>query len=225
MPERNIGRKEQAEIDFWDGHHWRDNCAWRDHVRHLVLHESESQYRNSFDRIKQLITSGQGYPVKRLENGESFSFANFPLGSILRIEYDASYFGGDRHGEKVWGIVDQAREFMSRNDEQFDVLLGFVEDKLKASDAPILGRRSFIDSGSPATVGQVNHFRESGEFAFGLIKIRYPVPLLDILTGVDQSLFRYNSVEVWAAGLGVRRPVVNPKSLLERMRRVQPQGI
>ena len=224
MPERKIGQKEQAEIDFWDGHHWRDNCAWSDNVRHLVLHGSVSQYENSFDSVKQLITSGQGYPVKRLETGEGFSFADFPLGSILRIEYDASYFGGDRHGEKVWGIVDQVREFMSHNDEQFDCFLGFVEDKLKARDAPILGRRMFIGSGSPATVGQVNHFRGSGEFAFG-IKVRYPMPLLDIFTGVDQSLFRYNSVEVWAAGLGVRRPVVNPKSLLERMRRVQPQGI
>lgn len=216
MAERKIPR-EQLEIEFWDGHHFRDQCKWNDNVRSLVLEERYAQYKRAFDAIKNLERSGQSIAVKTLREGENFCPSDFPVGSILRINYDASYFGGDRRDEVMWGMVDQVRE-LPWGKEDFDVVLGYAEDKLKVDKAPFVGRRRFfIDPKSPAVIGKVDHFRESGQFAFGLVKFRSALPpLIDIITGQDQSLLRFNSVEAWAYGEAVRRPAVDSKSLMRK---------
>ena len=224
MPERTP-LTEQKEIEFWNGHHFKDKCVLTDNVRHLVLHESYSQYESAFKRVKDLRKSGQAHPVRKLTGQERFCPSDFAVGTILRIEYDESYFGVDRRGEIVWGVVDQVREFPSGK-EEFDIVLGYVEEKLQADKAPITGRRNFyVDSGSPAVIGEVNHFRESGQFAFGLVKVRYPLPVLDILTGMSQHLIRYSSVEVWAYGQAIRKPAVDAESLKRRQFVQNPLGV
>ncbi len=87
MSERSFGEK-RSEIEFWDDHHFRDKCEWSDNVRRLVLAGTESQYKSAFESIKALKRSGRAFPLKKWVEKDSFCPSNFPVGTILRINYD-----------------------------------------------------------------------------------------------------------------------------------------
>lgn len=200
MTERENKPERISEIEFWDGHHWRDKCPWSRIAD--VLFPSQEQQESIFRRLRRFIKSERQI-IRRLSKGDQFLISDYPVGTILSIDYDSNDFGSKRYGIEFWGVVDQVE-----SDRVFyDVVIGCSRKSLEQKSRPLWMRTFCEDPDFAVTLGEVIHSRERGNIPFST-----GFPTFDFMVLFnEQSLFRYNKVEVWSYGRGVRRREREPE--------------
>ncbi len=183
-----------SEVEFWDGHSLDDNCPWEkrksvsifDKFKFLISGEysrSREEVKEIFNILADFIETGEGESIKKLSKGDKFVLSDFPKGTIIRFSAEWSEKSGEvGRFEDEWGIITQIR-FRGK---PVDVVIGYQTVELEELDSPPDWATHFFVN-FELNLGEVFHAR------------------LSTATGpLRQYLARFNWVEIWQFGTGVR---------------------
>lgn len=195
-----IGFREGKEN--WDGHSFKDSCEWeriktiphltpgalwRANIEHIKVDMRNKLDMPYFNKIRAARLNSSEHPIRTLTDGQVFNVADFTVGTILKVN-------GNTQGKfksfpwDHWGIIEQERDVV--DDVMRDVVITFPEAALDKGVIPRYGGMRGLHTIFP--VGEVLHDR-SKDAIFR-----------------NQHLTRYDSVEIWKYGRGLRSRVKSP---------------
>lgn len=197
MTER-VGKKEAQEN--WGGHSFKDSCKWTSEPIHritpAVIWRAMVEHANRdrmgtidtpyFNRIRAAQLNRSENPIKTLSEGQTFNVGDFTVGTILKV---TGFTQGKFRSYPLnhWGMLAEERDI---DGIWKDVVVTFSERALESERVPSNGGGRFLHKNF--IVGEVIHDKR-----------RDTLPWTQYLT-------RYDSVEIWRYGRGLRRRVTNP---------------
>lgn len=209
---------------FWAGHSYLDDCLWERRPADVnpfgcllapvdiamvvaEMHWQGKEEKEGFARLKTFLSTPRDMPIRVIKPGEVFEMSQFPKGTIVRYNKDFQRSSNFRNSDQnVWGIIIQERDYRGRFGR--DQIIGVREDKVREWMRYGNGRAFMYDRS--VNVGEVEHsrFREG---------------LGGLTTYSNEGFSRYNSVEIWQYGQGVRQE--NRASVRRAVLRHQQAGI
>ncbi|HMS22579.1 MAG TPA: hypothetical protein PKA38_02330 [Candidatus Levybacteria bacterium] len=192
-------RKNEIQ-ENWSGHSFKDSCQWSSEPkpqytpdviwRAMVKHANrdsmgmiEAPY---FNRMLAAQLNRSENPIRTLSEGQTFNVGDFTIGTILKVTgltqgKFRSYHLND------WGMLTEEQDL---DGIWKDAIVTFSERELESGRVPSYGGGRFLHKNF--TVGEVIHDKR-----------RDTLPWTQYLT-------RYDSVEIWKYGRGLRSRVTNP---------------